>query len=959
MSRVFLTLCSLSLQASVIVLVALALRLILRRAPRFIHCLLWGVVGLRLLFPFSFESIFSLMPREAQIPVSMGTSDALLPSGSSPIVGFPSVGGTVGDAPIISGSIGVGVTDAPTVTASGDALATFLEIAAIIWLIGMMLVLLFGAFSFLRLRRTVRVSLPYRERIYFCDAVDSPFILGFFRPRIYLPSSLDTAQLSYVLAHETAHIRRRDHLWKPIGYLLLAVYWFNPVLWLAYILLCRDIEKACDEKVVADMDKEHKRGYSEALLSCSANRRTIAVCPLAFGEVGVKSRVKGVLNYKKPAFWIILISLLLVLATAVCLLTVPFGEDETPKTSDVEEAMKAAVGRFTENTNYPLTGALHGTEEAARALMLTDVLMDDFAESELRSPTVAGPFILQIKEYVGDGIVTSNFKAEIVYDYTGSGLEGTEITLALRGTQRATVYALPACGTLLPAYLKKSLLPGARNVGAYELYDENGYATVEMQGNTLYVVSENTAFFDGIETVLTEEEKQSVFRSENRYEDGAVVLLDEYVNALLERRKAHDENPFARENFFDTEKTSKAKDAHTDLIKQRMSYKEVVALLGAPHEEKSQTKLTNALALVWETDNYARFTVTFDCTRASSFDYDEQYEMLAECGVVNKTEYEAFGAPVAKEDVFDAAVSAMPSEEEAQQITQGMSYSDAVSILGKPHGDLSSLADPRVLKWNVKDGKPLFITFRFSESLPQMMLQENFYYALTAYGEVSSVHRDENDFTIKSYPYDEQTLDLDGDGDMERCVLMHGTTSGLFTIAFNAWDAETDHIEYSGMFLMEFYRDFKLFKDESGVGFYALSGAVKHIYRFFIGDEGVGIELAEENYGDYHAYERVATKEGDGFSKERALTEQEKTMLSAVLSSVTWNPNTSYDAEGNPQIFNGELTHAFSGDGTTIHFYQYYNSFDRKMHGALYDHEHHMSTSIPESLVAMLSDAFD
>ncbi len=956
MSSIFLTLCSLSLQASVIVLVALALRLVLRRAPRFIHCLLWGVVGLRLLFPFSLESIFSLMPQKTQL-TDMGLQ---IPSASGGAFGSAptldsAIGSMEGNAPITGSPIG-GVADVPTASASGEAMGTFLEIAALIWLIGTLLVLSFGVFSYLRLRRTVRISMPYRDRIYFCDAVVSPFILGFFRPRIYLPSSIDNAQLSYVLAHEAAHIKRRDHLWKPIGYLLLAAYWFNPILWLAYILLCRDIEQACDEKVVADMDEASKRLYSEALLSCSASRRSIAVCPLAFGEVGVKSRVKGVLHYKKPTFWIILISLLLVIATAVCLLTVPFGEDETPSE---KEAIHAAIGRYAENTDYSLTGALHGTEEAESTLLLTDILIDEFAESELKSPTVAGPFILQIKEYLGDGIITTNFKAEIVYDYTNAGLAGTEITLTLHGTQRATVYSLPACGTLIPAYLKKSLLPGARNVGAYELYGETGYAAVQMKDDTLYAVSENASFFDGIVTTVTEKERASVLKSTDRRESSAVVKLDEYVNTLLDRRRSHDENPFSRENFFDIEKLSKPKDEHTELITQRMTYKEVVALLGSPHEEKVQTKLPRGLTVVWETDAYALFSVTFDCPRAWSFDYDKQYEMLAEYGVVNEINYEKFGASVAKDDVFDTAVSSMPSEEDARRITKDMSYSEVVSILGKPHGDLSATADPRVLKWNVRDGDPLFITFRFSESLPYVMLQENLYYALTVYGIVTSVHRNENDLAIQSSPYDEQTLDFDGDGDDERCILMHGITSGLFTIAFTVRDAETDHIEYSGSFLMNSYCDFKLFKDEVGVGFYAISNAIKHTYRFVIQDGRIVIEFAEDGYGDYHSYNRVTVKDGDGFSAERALTEQEKTVLNAVLSSVTWEPSTSFNAEGEPNIHNGEISHVFSGDGTTVCFWQYDSTYDEKMHGALYDTEHHTVASIPESLVEMLCDTFN
>ena len=169
-------------------------------------------------------------------------------------------------------------------------------------------------------------SLCMRGNIYLCDAISSPFILGIVKPRIYLPSTLNEVQRRNVLAHERAHLARRDHLWKPLGFALLAVYWFDPMLWLAYVLFCRDIELACDERVIRNMDKEAVTAYSTVLLACSMPRMVSLSCPLAFGELGVKERVKNMLHYKKPAFRIVAASIAVCIVVAVCFLTDPQHE---------------------------------------------------------------------------------------------------------------------------------------------------------------------------------------------------------------------------------------------------------------------------------------------------------------------------------------------------------------------------------------------------------------------------------------------------------------------------------------------------------------------------------------------------------------------------------------------------------------------------------------------------------
>lgn len=303
MTELFLRLLNISITAGWIVLALLLLRLLLRKAPKWINCLLWAIVALRLLIPFFPESRFSLIPSAEVFPREIAAQSPALQSG------IPA-GGTV--EPLMTGQL-----------AQQGAWEKALPVLSAVWLAGMAVMLLYSQVSYWRLRHKVQASILRGKNVYACDQVDSPFILGFFQPRIYIPSGMEETQLQYVLAHENAHIKRRDHWWKPVGFVLLSVYWFHPLLWLAYILLCRDIERACDEKAIAGMDNIGKKRYSEALIACSIYRRMIMACPVAFGEVAVKDRIKGVLSYKKPAFWIVVVSVVACGVTAVCFLTDP------------------------------------------------------------------------------------------------------------------------------------------------------------------------------------------------------------------------------------------------------------------------------------------------------------------------------------------------------------------------------------------------------------------------------------------------------------------------------------------------------------------------------------------------------------------------------------------------------------------------------------------------------------
>ncbi len=310
MSDIFLKLLNMSINAGWVALAVIILRPILYKAPKYIRCILWAFVGIRLIFPFNIESVLSLLPSSETVPPDIVYSK--VPTIHS---GVPLLNNTVN--PIISSEL------APDPTASVNPVQIILFIASILWIVGLVALLTYTTVSYIRIKFKVREAVLFEDNIYICDRVDTPFILGIAWPRIYLPSSMNNSDREFVVAHERSHLVRRDHIWKPLGFLLLSVYWFNPLLWAAYILLCKDIELACDEKVISYFGSEIKKDYSTALINCSVPRKILAACPLAFGETEVKSRIKSVLNYKKPTFWVVAVSLILCIAVAVCFLTNP------------------------------------------------------------------------------------------------------------------------------------------------------------------------------------------------------------------------------------------------------------------------------------------------------------------------------------------------------------------------------------------------------------------------------------------------------------------------------------------------------------------------------------------------------------------------------------------------------------------------------------------------------------
>lgn len=352
MAEIFQKALNMSIAAGWLILAVIALRLLLRRAPKRFRLLLWAVVGLRLALPWSIESALSLIPSAQTLPDGIMLERApVLDTGIS----------------ALNGAINPGFTAAftPELGASANPLQVLLPIAAALWMLGAAAMLLWALVSWLRLRKRVREAVRLEENVYECE-ITSPFVLGLFRPRIYLPFSLENGERELVLSHERAHITAGDHIIKPLGWLLLAAHWYNPLVWLAYALFCRDIELACDERVVRGLSLSDRADYSQALLDLSRPRGGVRACPLAFGESSVKGRVKSVLSYKKPAFWLVLLAVVVCVGAAVCFLTDPKEEAEPVDDGDGGVVISARL-----EENFPaqvLDYAFACTEEMAEEL---------------------------------------------------------------------------------------------------------------------------------------------------------------------------------------------------------------------------------------------------------------------------------------------------------------------------------------------------------------------------------------------------------------------------------------------------------------------------------------------------------------------------------------------------------------------------------------------------------------
>lgn len=299
-----------SMAASWLILAVIILRLALKRIPKSMRCLLWALVAVRLICPFNMESALSLIPNPE--PISREALYEKSPKIDSGIKVFDE-------------TVGVSISESLTADLgnSVNPLQVVIIAGSYVWVVGVIAMALYACITYHRIRKQVRFAVAVKYNQYICDDIGTPFILGVIRPRIYLSSSLEKENLEHVIAHENAHIKRLDYLWKPLGFAILTIYWFNPLVWIAYVMLCRDIELACDEKVIRELSVQGKKAYSEALFTCSMSRRMVLACPLAFGEIGVRQRIQSVLHYKKPVFWMIVITALVTVIVAVCFLTNP------------------------------------------------------------------------------------------------------------------------------------------------------------------------------------------------------------------------------------------------------------------------------------------------------------------------------------------------------------------------------------------------------------------------------------------------------------------------------------------------------------------------------------------------------------------------------------------------------------------------------------------------------------
>jgi len=371
-TELFLDVVNLSISAGWLVLAVLAARLLLRKAPNWVNVLLWGIVAVRLICPFSIVSALSLIPSAQTLPER--------------IISGPSFVIQTGIEPVddrINEYLGDHYFEGVTVPANnGENMMTILTI---IWGVGIFLLVAYTAVSYLFLHRKLHTAVLLRENIFQCETVNSPFVLGIVKPRIYLPYNMDGQNLHHVVAHERAHIRRKDHWWKPLGFLLLTIHWFNPLMWAAYIMLCRDIELACDEKVISELGNEQRANYTQALVACSVGRHMISACPLAFGEVGVKERVKSIMNYQKPTFWIIVTALVICMIVAVCFLTNPLDSVDYLRFTGWNSDDPAAPDRMSYEINLgnrAMSGEIYVEEWInGTCVRSTPVVMTQFVDS--------------------------------------------------------------------------------------------------------------------------------------------------------------------------------------------------------------------------------------------------------------------------------------------------------------------------------------------------------------------------------------------------------------------------------------------------------------------------------------------------------------------------------------------------------------------------------------------------
>lgn len=370
MSKVFLQVLNMSFSATWLMLAVILVRLLFKEAPKYIRCILWALVAIRLVCPFSIESEFSMVPESnvgsiyetIDSPVSVNEvtaneNEKNVTEQNETVIGEDNVNveetvqnqtdSNIYYVPETDGT-SIDTDSSNTIDVETEKSFNFrivLKAIPYVWLLGIIGLLGYSLLSFIILKKRVKVSMQLDNNIFLCDGIDSPFIMGLVKPCIYLPSTITTSELEYVIAHEKAHLKRMDNWWKLIGFVVLTIHWFNPLVWISYVLFCRDVETACDERVIKNMSSDYRKAYSTALLYYSVPHKNMLVYPLAFGDIGVKDRVKSVLNYKEPAFWVVVVGIITCIVVAIFFLT-------NPKSEETDELTYASIGILGEDAYY-------------------------------------------------------------------------------------------------------------------------------------------------------------------------------------------------------------------------------------------------------------------------------------------------------------------------------------------------------------------------------------------------------------------------------------------------------------------------------------------------------------------------------------------------------------------------------------------------------------------------------
>lgn len=369
---VFQQVVSMSLTAGLVILAICAARLLLRQAPKKFSYWLWAGAAFRLVCPFSFPAAFSLLAL-APAAQTVAETGPLTEVSYLPGAGLPAA------AP------GVGAADAalPQAAGAGQALGLW-EVLGLVWLLGAAALLIGALVAYLRVKGQVATAVKFAHNVYECGAFRSPFVLGFFRPKIYIPFGLEPRQREHVLCHESAHIQRRDYLVKPLGFLLLAIHWFNPLVWLAFHLMSRDMEMSCDEKVLSQLGEEARREYSLSLLSIGSRRRFPAPNPLAFGETGVKERVVNVMKFRRAKRWVTVAAAVAVVAVTAACAANPAGESLLPSSSPASSGDSGGAGGTSSATLA--TGIYDEADQHLLEVLTTWLDQPDETLAELSTP---------------------------------------------------------------------------------------------------------------------------------------------------------------------------------------------------------------------------------------------------------------------------------------------------------------------------------------------------------------------------------------------------------------------------------------------------------------------------------------------------------------------------------------------------------------------------------------------